>query len=32
MPEAIRYVDQLDEFYRSRGFPAYDWTVNEDAR
>ena len=29
--EPIRYVDQLNEFYRRQGFPPYDWTVNEGA-
>jgi D-proline reductase (dithiol) PrdB len=29
--EAIRYVDRLNEFYKSQGHPPYDWTVNEDA-
>jgi D-proline reductase (dithiol) PrdB len=29
--EPIRYVDRLNEMYRSQGFPAYDWTVNEEA-
>ena len=29
--EPIRYVDRLNEFYRSQGFPAYDWTLNESA-
>ena len=31
MSEPIRYVDRLNEFYRSQGFPAYVWMVNEDA-
>ena len=29
--EPIAYVTRLNEFYRSPGFPAYKWTVNEDA-
>ena len=29
--EPIRYVDALNEFYGSQGFPPYRWTVNEDA-
>lgn len=29
--EPIRYVDRLNEFYRSQGFPAYDWTLNDSA-
>ena len=29
--EPIRYVDRLDAFYKSQGFPSYDWTRNEDA-
>ena len=29
--EPIAYVTRLNEFYRSQGFPAYRWTVNEDA-
>ena len=29
--EPIRYVDRLNDFYRSQGFPPYDWTVNDDA-
>jgi hypothetical protein len=29
--EPIRYVDRLDRFYQSQGFPPYDWTVNESA-
>jgi len=29
--EPIRYVDRLNEFYKSQGFPPYAWTVNEDA-
>ena len=31
MSEPIRYVDRLNEFYHSQGFPPYAWTVNEDA-
>jgi D-proline reductase (dithiol) PrdB len=31
MTEPIRYVERLNEFYRSQGFPPYAWTVNEDA-
>ena len=27
----IAYVARLNEFYRSQGFPAYQWTVNETA-
>lgn len=29
--EAIKYVTRLNEFYRSQGFPAYQWTINETA-
>jgi len=29
--EPIRYVERLNAFYRSQGFPPYDWTVNESA-
>jgi D-proline reductase (dithiol) PrdB len=29
--DPIRYVERLNRFYRSQGFPAYDWTVNESA-
>jgi D-proline reductase (dithiol) PrdB len=29
--EPIRYVDRINEFYRSQGFPAYAWTLNEEA-
>ena len=29
--EPIEYVARLNEFYRSQGFPPYNWTVNEDA-
>jgi D-proline reductase (dithiol) PrdB len=29
--ESIRYVERLNAFYRSQGFPPYDWTVNDDA-
>ena len=29
--EPIRYVDQLNDFYRSQGFPEYRWTVNDHA-
>jgi D-proline reductase (dithiol) PrdB len=29
--EPICYVDRLNNFYRSQGFPAYRWTVNSDA-
>ncbi len=29
--EPIRYVDRFNRFYKSQGFPAYDWTVNETA-
>ncbi len=29
--EPIAYVTQLNEFYRSQGFPAYKWTVNDTA-
>jgi D-proline reductase (dithiol) PrdB len=27
----IRYVDRLNDFYRSQGFPPYQWTVHEEA-
>ena len=27
----IAYVTRLNEFYRSQGFPAYKWTVNDTA-
>ena len=27
--EPIRYVERLGRFYKSQGFPPYDWTVNE---
>jgi D-proline reductase (dithiol) PrdB len=27
----IAYVDRLNEFYRSQGFPPYQWTVNQSA-
>ena len=29
--DPIAYVARLNEFYRSQGFPAYKWTVNEGA-
>ncbi len=29
--EPIRYVDRLNEHYRSQGFPAYKWVVHEEA-
>ena len=29
--EPIAYVARLNEFYRSQGFPAYKWTINETA-
>jgi D-proline reductase (dithiol) PrdB len=29
--EPIRYVERLNRFYQSQGFPPYDWTVNESA-
>ena len=29
--EPIRYVDTLNEHYRSQGNPPYRWTVNETA-
>jgi D-proline reductase (dithiol) PrdB len=29
--EPIAYVARLNEFYRSQGFPAYQWTINESA-
>jgi D-proline reductase (dithiol) PrdB len=29
--EPIRYVARLGEYYRSQGFPPYDWTVNQAA-
>ncbi len=27
--EPIDYVSLIDNYYQSKGFPAYDWTVNE---
>jgi D-proline reductase (dithiol) PrdB len=27
----IAYVDRLNEYYRSQGFPAYQWTINQTA-
>lgn len=27
----IAYVARLNEFYRSQGFPAYNWTINDTA-
>jgi D-proline reductase (dithiol) PrdB len=29
--EPVHYVERLNAFYRSQGFPPYDWTVNESA-
>ena len=29
--EPIRYVERLNAFYRSQGFPPYQWTVNDEA-
>ena len=29
--EPIRYVERLNHYYRSQGFPPYDWTVNASA-
>jgi D-proline reductase (dithiol) PrdB len=29
--EPIRYVEKLNRYYQSQGFPPYDWTVNESA-
>ncbi len=29
--DPIAYVTQLNEFYRSQGFPPYQWTVNDTA-
>ncbi len=29
--EPIAYVERLNDFYRSQGFPPYRWTVNADA-
>jgi D-proline reductase (dithiol) PrdB len=29
--EPIAYVSRLNEFYRSQGFPAYNWTINKGA-
>lgn len=29
--QPIRYVEVLERYYRSQGFPPYRWTVNEDA-
>jgi D-proline reductase (dithiol) PrdB len=29
--EPIRYVERLNAFYRSQGFPPYQWTVNDAA-
>ncbi len=29
--DPIVYVARLNEFYRSQGFPAYQWTINESA-
>jgi D-proline reductase (dithiol) PrdB len=29
--DPIAYVTRLNEFYRSQGFPAYKWTVNDTA-
>ncbi len=27
----IAYVDRLNEFYRTQGFPPYQWTINQSA-
>ncbi len=29
--EPIQYAARLNEFYRSQGFPPYNWTINEGA-
>ena len=29
--DPIDFVPLIDNYYQSKGFPAYDWTVNEDA-
>ena len=29
--DPIAYVDHLNQFYRSQGFPAYQWTINDSA-
>lgn len=29
--EPIAYVSRLNEFYRSQGFPVYNWTINKGA-
>ena len=29
--EPVKYVNRLNEKYRSLGFPAYEWTINSDA-
>ena len=29
--DPIAYVTRLNEFYRSQGFPAYKWTINDSA-
>jgi D-proline reductase (dithiol) PrdB len=31
MTEPIRYVEVLNDYYGSQGFPPYRWTVNSDA-
>jgi len=27
----VKYVDRLNEKYRSLGFPTYEWTIHRDA-
>jgi len=29
--EPIKYVARLNDYYRSQGFPPYQWTINQDA-
>lgn len=29
--EPIRYVDRINDYYQSKGYPAYRWAVNHDA-
>jgi len=29
--DPVAYVTRLNEFYRSQGFPAYQWTINDSA-
>jgi D-proline reductase (dithiol) PrdB len=31
MTEPIRYVERLNRYYKSQGFPPYRWTLNETA-